>query len=168
MVYLWSILSVMIINQIKDTEGYQRDKDSSPNLSELSSSSVTLFFHWSKAKGNGNGGRLSSCLMVWEAASDWSKPYFSSTTHGGKRKLPEVAWSCTRLEENLLITCCVFKVGTGSVQVGCLFQTPWGKVQDTGGKKQLRVTAAHTCVELNSRSDLSVVNQKVTLISCSK
>ena len=80
----------------------------SRNLSELSSSSVTLFFHWSKAKGNGNGGRLSSCLMVWEAASDWSKPYFSSTTHGGKRKLPEVAWSCTRLEEKLLITCCVF------------------------------------------------------------
>ena len=70
-------------------EGYQRDKDSLPNLSELSSLSVTLFFHWSKAKGNGNGGRLSSCLMVLEAASDWSKPYFSSTTHGGKRKLQE-------------------------------------------------------------------------------
>ena len=80
----------------------------SRNLLELSFSSVTLFFHWSKAKGNGNGGRLSSCLMVWEAASDWSKPYFSSNTHGGKRKLQEVAWSCTHLEENLLITCCVF------------------------------------------------------------
>ena len=39
----------------KDKGGYQRDTDSSPNLSELSSSSVTLFFHWSKAKGNGNG-----------------------------------------------------------------------------------------------------------------
>ena len=36
----------------------------SRNLSELSSSSVTVFFHWSKAKGNGNGGRLCSCLMV--------------------------------------------------------------------------------------------------------
>ena len=30
--------------------------------------------------------------MVWEAASDWSKPYFSSTTHGGKRKLRELGW----------------------------------------------------------------------------
>ena len=52
----------------------------SRNLSELSSSSVTLFFHWLKAKWNGNGGKLSFCLMVWEAASDWSKQYFSSTT----------------------------------------------------------------------------------------
>ena len=38
--------------------------------SEFSSSSVTVFFHWSKAKGNGNGGRLSSYLMVWGAASN--------------------------------------------------------------------------------------------------
>ena len=50
----------------------------SRNLLQLSSSSVTLFFHWLKAKGNGNGGRLSSCLRVSEVASDWSKPYFSS------------------------------------------------------------------------------------------
>ena len=97
----------------------------SRNLSELSSSSVTLFFHWSKAKGNGNGGRLSSCLMVWEAASDWSKPYFSSTTHGGKRKLPEVAWSCTRLEEKLLITCCVFEKHVHTICESCENTLHW-------------------------------------------
>ena len=29
-------------------------------------------FQWSKAKGNRIRGRLSTCLMVWDAASDWS------------------------------------------------------------------------------------------------
>ena len=47
----------------KDMDGYQRDKDS-PNLSEQSSSAVKQFFHWLKAKRNGNGGRPSLCLMV--------------------------------------------------------------------------------------------------------
>ena len=112
------IIKVVVLSLAKTQQVINIACTGSHNFLELSSSSVTLFFHWSKAKGNGNGGRLSSCLMVWEAASDWSKPYFSSTTHGGKRKLPEVAWSCTRLEEKLLITCCVFVL---MISVLCLW-----------------------------------------------
>ena len=55
--------------------------------------SINQLFHWSKAKGNGNGGRLSTCLMVWKAASDWSISLFSLTTREGKKKLWKVAWA---------------------------------------------------------------------------
>ena len=88
--YTRPILNFIHLSDSRTQLNSPTPQDSSPNRSELSSSSATLFFHWSKAKGNGNGGRLCSCLMVWEAASDWSKQYFSSTTHWGKRKLGEV------------------------------------------------------------------------------